>query len=270
MENQRQGNRYDEEYRIVQPNGHLRWVHDRAVPVKDDEGTPYRIVGLAEDITPRKEREQQIMVLNRVLRHNLRNEVNAIQAYAELIASKTDGEIERFASKIEAVASRLITLSEKNRTFATQLSEQTTNDPVDLGDLLTDVVTAFQSAHPDADISLTAPDSGVATVSSQLEIPLSELLENAIKHNNTETPTVEITATVDSETSIKICDNGSGIPDEEWAVLGIEELPLYHGSGIGLWLSHWVITSTGGTLTLEKNSSDGSTVLITCPRLNQA
>lgn len=48
---------YDEEYRIVRPDGSIRWVHDRAVPVTDDAGDVYRIVGIAADITARKERE---------------------------------------------------------------------------------------------------------------------------------------------------------------------------------------------------------------------
>jgi PAS domain S-box-containing protein len=45
---------YDEEYRIVRPDGAERWIHDRAFPVRDGEGAIYRVVGLAEDITDRK------------------------------------------------------------------------------------------------------------------------------------------------------------------------------------------------------------------------
>lgn len=46
---------YDEEYRIMRSDGALRWVHDRAYPVKDESGAIYRIVGIAEDITDRKQ-----------------------------------------------------------------------------------------------------------------------------------------------------------------------------------------------------------------------
>jgi PAS domain S-box-containing protein len=49
---------YDEEYRIVRPDKALRWVHDRAFPVKDSNGVVYRIVGLAQDITEQKRAEQ--------------------------------------------------------------------------------------------------------------------------------------------------------------------------------------------------------------------
>ena len=48
---------YDEEYRVVRPDGSLRWVHDRAFPVRDERGAVYRVVGIAEDITERKRTE---------------------------------------------------------------------------------------------------------------------------------------------------------------------------------------------------------------------
>ena len=50
--------KYDEEYRIVRPNGTVRWVHSRAFPVKDVAGKVTRIVGIAEDITERKWTEE--------------------------------------------------------------------------------------------------------------------------------------------------------------------------------------------------------------------
>ena len=49
---------YDEEYRVVRPDGSLRWVRDRAFPVKDEHGVVCRLVGIAEDITERKLSEQ--------------------------------------------------------------------------------------------------------------------------------------------------------------------------------------------------------------------
>ena len=50
---------YDEEYRIVRSDGATRWIHDKAFPVADKNGTIYRIVGVAEDITARKRSEEQ-------------------------------------------------------------------------------------------------------------------------------------------------------------------------------------------------------------------
>jgi len=51
---------YDEEYRIFQPNGALRWIHDRAFPIHNAQGEVYRLVGIAEDITDRKQAEETL------------------------------------------------------------------------------------------------------------------------------------------------------------------------------------------------------------------
>ena len=54
---------YDETYRVVRPDGAVRWVQDRAFPVRDAEGRVYRIAGIAEDITARKEAEEKLVYL---------------------------------------------------------------------------------------------------------------------------------------------------------------------------------------------------------------
>ncbi|MUH00786.1 response regulator [Scytonema sp. UIC 10036] len=51
---------YDEEYRIIRPDGSLRWIRDRGFPIRDKSDEPYRVVGIAEDISDRKQAEQQI------------------------------------------------------------------------------------------------------------------------------------------------------------------------------------------------------------------
>jgi len=47
--------KYDEIYRIVRPDGSVRWIQDRAFPIQDEAGKVYRIVGVAEDVTERKQ-----------------------------------------------------------------------------------------------------------------------------------------------------------------------------------------------------------------------
>jgi PAS domain S-box-containing protein len=55
---------YDEEYRIIRPDGTMRWIHDRAFPIRDANGRVYRIAGIAEDITMRKQLEKQILEIS--------------------------------------------------------------------------------------------------------------------------------------------------------------------------------------------------------------
>jgi PAS domain S-box-containing protein len=59
---------YNEEYRILRPDGSLRWIQDRAYPVRDEAGKVYRIAGIAEDITERKLAEQRLAAEHAVLR----------------------------------------------------------------------------------------------------------------------------------------------------------------------------------------------------------
>ncbi|MDZ7963613.1 MAG: PAS domain-containing protein [Nostoc sp. DedSLP03] len=52
--------KFDEEYRIILPNGNIRWVHDRCFPLRDETGEIYRFAGIAEDISDRKQAEQAL------------------------------------------------------------------------------------------------------------------------------------------------------------------------------------------------------------------
>ncbi len=51
---------YDEEYRVMRPDRSLRWIRDRAYPVRDQSGQVFRIVGIAEDVTKQKEVEEKL------------------------------------------------------------------------------------------------------------------------------------------------------------------------------------------------------------------
>ena len=55
---------YNEEYRIVRPDGSMRWIRDRAFPIKNNDGEVYRIAGVAADITDRKLLEMRLTAQN--------------------------------------------------------------------------------------------------------------------------------------------------------------------------------------------------------------
>ncbi|MBI4402503.1 MAG: PAS domain S-box protein, partial [Nitrospirae bacterium] len=54
------GGEYDEEYRIVRPDGLIRWIQDRAFPIRDRSGAVYRIAGIAEDISERVQAQEAL------------------------------------------------------------------------------------------------------------------------------------------------------------------------------------------------------------------
>jgi PAS domain S-box-containing protein len=57
---QRMRTGYDVEYRVVRPDGRIRWIRDRAFPIRDEAGEVYRVAGLAQDITARKRAEESL------------------------------------------------------------------------------------------------------------------------------------------------------------------------------------------------------------------
>ncbi|TYL38855.1 diguanylate cyclase [Natronococcus pandeyae] len=61
------GGEYDETYRVVRPDGEVRWVRDRAVPIHDEDGDVYRIVGIASDITEQRTVERELREREREL-----------------------------------------------------------------------------------------------------------------------------------------------------------------------------------------------------------
>jgi PAS domain S-box-containing protein len=59
---------FEVEYRVVQPDGSIRWIWDRGFPIKDDAGRVYRLAGIAEDITERKQSEEDLRSTGEQLR----------------------------------------------------------------------------------------------------------------------------------------------------------------------------------------------------------
>jgi len=67
MKKQEAGEPFDYEYRIVRPDGDVRWIWDRGFPVPHPSGPPLRYVGVAEDVTVRKETDEHIQLLARAI-----------------------------------------------------------------------------------------------------------------------------------------------------------------------------------------------------------
>lgn len=65
------GEVYDIEYRINRPDGSIRWIWDRAEPIRDAQGKLFRVAGIAEDITERKNAEQALKRAHDELEHRV-------------------------------------------------------------------------------------------------------------------------------------------------------------------------------------------------------
>lgn len=260
---------YQMVYRIIRPDGEVRWIDARAVIFTNEDGEYERAVGVDTDITARLERFQQVQVLDRVLRHNLRNDLNVVQGYAELIAETTSGEPAEYARKIVEECAQLFEKSRKQQSISRLLSAQFEPKPVDIAALVSQAADEIEESHPDAVIRRDITEEATAAAIGLFDEAVTELLRNAIEHNDRETPEVSVAVSAsDGQIEIAIADNGPGIPEVERQIVTGERAisQLHHASGLGLWLVSWVVRRTNGTIEFEDNHPRGTEVRILVPR----
>mgnify|MGYP001770882059 CR=1 FL=1 len=75
----------DVKYRIIRPDGSIRWIRDRAFPIKNEAGEIVRIAGIAEDITEQQKFEQMKSEFIGIVSHELRTPLTAIRAAMGLL-----------------------------------------------------------------------------------------------------------------------------------------------------------------------------------------
>jgi signal transduction histidine kinase len=227
----------------------------------NDEGNPVARTVLFRDITDRETREQRLTVLNRILRHNVRNDLDVVLAYADAVDD------EELRTGIRERATDLLELSNKVREAEAVMTESTDSpESVDLTDVASAVVDQFRSENESADISLVCPDE--VTISSHravLRQVLFELVENALEHTTADAPRVELSVreVSDGTVELSVADDGPGIPEREREILAAgTETQLEHGQGIGLWFVNWAVTQLGGEIQFRENDPEGSLVTV--------
>jgi signal transduction histidine kinase len=225
---------------------------------------------ILRDVTERRTHEQRLDVLDRVLRHNLRNDLDAIRGFAEAL-ERDDAALDgaELAREIRTTAREIADLGSALSTAHSLLeAERLDVDPVDLGPLLDEVAASVRETYPAVSIEVTLEGASepLRTDRRLLEIALGELVENAAEHGGDD-PSVELSARRRAdEALIEVRDDGPGIPERERAILlEGEERPLRHGRGLGLWLVYWSVTRLGGRLEFRERDAGGSTVSVWLP-----
>ena len=231
------------------------------------------IVVLA-DITDQKLREQRLAVLNRVVRHNLRNELSVVRGFAEEIGN--DGVSNDLAAdRIVQASDNLITLGERAREAAQLLDHEPQTRELELGELVSEVAAELHDEATNLTVETDVPpDARVETDPDLLYRSLNHLAQNAVVHNDADDARVVISVVTDREgahpVEVTVRDNGPGIPAHEWAAIEQgKETPLEHGSGLGLWAVRWGVTRLGGELRYEPNEPRGSVVRLRLPQVDE-
>ncbi|MWV40832.1 HAMP domain-containing sensor histidine kinase [Natrialba sp. INN-245] len=259
-----------------------------------DDGTGHVVV--ARDVTDRIDREQRIQVLNRVLRHNLRNAFTVIRGHANLVGEYDETLERRHVDPIREEIDDLLETADKARGVEQKLERRDRGETIDATDAVRAVVDRAKAAYPGVRIvtrtETPTADSRMPTIEKTVVDALDELVDNAVEHHRGRTQldrpdqaipstggsndgaeplTVEVTAEVveyplTSRLEFTVADDGDGIPvSERRAVLQGEETQLAHGSGLGLWFVSWIVNNVGGDLEFTDRQDGGTSVTLSFP-----
>ncbi|MFC4988164.1 PAS domain-containing sensor histidine kinase [Saliphagus infecundisoli] len=258
------------EGRVVRPDGSLRWVLTRQVLV--GEGRDVEAVGLTTDITDQKRREQELELLNRVVRHDIRNDIAVVLGWAELLSDHVDEEGEEHLQRILDSGEHIVELTETARDLVETVTERgdLAVEPTPLSSVLDTELSLREESFPEAEFVLEdpVPDVEVA-VNGMASSLFRNLLNNAVQHNDGETPVVKVSCEARREdVVVRIADDGPGIPDAQKEVVfakGEKSLGS-PGSGLGLHLVRTLVDQYGGDVRIEDNEPTGAVFVVSLPR----
>lgn len=204
------------------------------------------------------------VVLNRVLRHNLRNDLSVVRGYTQAMANELDNDA--LSEPPLRNIDKLLSLSDKARELGRLVTQNMESESADLSTLVRDKFKQVEAEYPTAAFAIEAEGNLTTTVLPCFEKVIRELAENAAKHGGS-APTISADlSVVDADIVIEISDDGPGLPKQEAQVFETgDETPLVHGSGLGLWLAYWIVSIHDGSINATATAS-GTTVTITLPR----
>jgi PAS domain S-box-containing protein len=245
----------------------LATIDFSAKPVTDDDGDVSLLVVEGRDITARQQHKQHLEVMQRVMRHNMRNDLTKVRGWTQAMCDEGDAEqraeqfetVERVLDKWESMTDKM---GEIRQILQSQQGQQTRKE---VGPLVEDAVTPVRSEYADATIVTDLPGGESAQVPATLLDAVRELVENAARATEDATIEVDLSSPEGDWVEVGVSDDGPGMPEMEADVLETgEETPLNHGQGLGLWMVRTIVTQAGGKVSVE-SSADGTEVRLRLP-----
>ncbi len=273
----------EHEYRIVRPDGEVRWVVSRARHEKRESG-PVQF-GIAIDVTERQEklvaqRESQAKseFLAR-MSHELRTPLNAVLGFAQLL--KLDPALAGSASlakvrHIQSAGEHLLSLINDVLDISSLESGEVKLDlrPVRLAEVLQEARALLEPAAREAgvNIELDATAAVVRADRTRARQVVINLLSNAVKYN-TARGHVRVSVHDDGDaTVLAVTDTGRGMTRQQMAHLfepfnrlGVEREGI-EGAGVGLSVVKALVERMGGSVRVESTPGAGSRFEVRLPR----
>jgi nitrogen-specific signal transduction histidine kinase len=210
---------------------------------------------------------RHISVLHRVFRHNLRNGINTIIGWSNVISECATSDPEQVATAANTIleqANELARISEEAHRLERLLHTDTEMQSVSLTEFVETAAAECRQRFADGgDIHVDIPANLTVIGNDKLRFVLDNLIDNALRHNPGDT-TVMISAHEQLDrnmVTLHIEDDGQGIPlVEKEIVTGDSDInQLNHGSGLGLWLVRWVLDQHYASVEVSTANSAGTT-----------
>lgn len=253
---------YDEEYRVIRPDGSIRWIRDRAFPVCNEAGEVHRIARIAEDITERKSLEQEAIEksdselcrLGQDLHDGICQQLVSIAFATDLLRRdlvvKSPPEAVRVA-RITALLDNVITQSRNLAHTLCPVNLVGNGLGIALRELAGSVSRGFRLVcEADCDEGILIPDHAMAT---HLYRIAQEAVQNATKQANATRILISLQKEEDT-ICLSIIDNG------------VENDGAERNLGTGLGIMKYRANMAGGGLEIQRNPLGGRIVSCNCPR----
>jgi len=286
--------RYEEEFRILRPDGTTRWIHGVGSVQRDEAGNPIRMTGTVNDITARRAAEEErdrVLEAEReaarmrdafigVVSHELRTPITTIFGGTRVLGRRwremrPEARDEILADVVEE-SDRLYRLVE-DLLVLTRVERGTLDvgdEPIHIGRVLERVIASEQRRWPDVRFEMDVP-AGLPSVAGEdtyVEQVLRNLLGNAAKYGGSGSlVTITAHATAGGVT-LAVLDEGPGINDAEAEAL----FELFYrspavagtvaGAGIGLFVCRRLVSAMGGSISARERPDGGAAFLVTLPR----
>jgi PAS domain S-box-containing protein len=229
LEKHSRGEATDEEYRVVRPDGSVRWVRDRAFPVKDAAGRVYRMAGIAHDVTEKRRAEEALKEADRrkdeflaTLAHELRNPLAPICNSLQILkmpgvdSATLERSREMMGRQVQQLVRLVDDLLDVSRVMRGKIDLR--NEQVELASV---VVHAVETAQPlieaqGHELTINLPPESLPLRADPLRLAqvISNLLQNAAKYTDAN-GRIWLTAQREGDAAVlRVRDNGVGIAPE--------------------------------------------------------
>ena len=268
--------------RIIKSNDQLYWLHGKFIPVKGPSGKVNRVVGVATDVTDRKNEELRLRNLYKVqgdvmkiLAHDLRTPISGIKILAESVLGSTELNQNHLNSIISNCNVSLNLMEDLLSYIQTDSEHMKINlTPIIVEDYINSVVESFSFLLSEKNIIIDVSNSKTNFNFDPLRFNqiLTNIISNAIKFSYKNGRIFISVESDENNLTIQISDEGIGIPDsitdeifDQFTSLGRSGTSGEKSTGLGLSITKRLVEFHNGEISIFSNKSNGATVKLVFP-----